>query len=186
MMMMMIFWFWLNRGFNQIKGSIKGPTVKKSNTSQFVLKYHLPCSFIVITSTFSKNSPQCLHFIASSWISSAQYGHFFIINLLIPNLLIILQTKTPAPSNTIRQLSQPPVIYRTFLFSKNHPPASSYISALAGALILGLFPVKPDVASSSLVDPAQENKYHTSLNKNLIIRWGFLFHIQSYLFITYP
>ncbi len=26
----------------------------------------------------SRNSPQCLHLMASSWISSAQKGHFFI------------------------------------------------------------------------------------------------------------
>ena len=26
----------------------------------------------------SRNSPQCLHLTASSWISSAQYGHFFM------------------------------------------------------------------------------------------------------------
>jgi hypothetical protein len=30
----------------------------------------------------SRNSPQCLHFMAASWISSAQKGQFFIFSSL--------------------------------------------------------------------------------------------------------
>jgi hypothetical protein len=35
-------------------------------------------------------------------------------------------------SLTANQLSQPPVIYRTFLFSENHPPVSYYILGFTG------------------------------------------------------
>ena len=173
-MMIIIFWFLLNPGFNQIKGSIKGPTVKKSSTSQYVLKYHLPCSFIVITSTFSKNSPQCLHFIASSWISSAQYGHFFIINLLIPNLLIIPETKKPAPSNTIRQLSQPPVKHRLLNFKRFFYRSIFYYYATYGnskKVNIGLLSHWPWVR----VSPGSLSEYHTSLTWSPVSRWGFLF-----------
>jgi len=36
-------------------------------------------------------------------------------------------------SLTASQLSQPPVIYRTFLFLENHPPVSRYILGVMGA-----------------------------------------------------
>jgi hypothetical protein len=36
-------------------------------------------------------------------------------------------------SLTANQLSQPPVIYRTFLFLENHPPVSRYILGFTGA-----------------------------------------------------
>jgi hypothetical protein len=35
--------------------------------------------FVLISTDSFNHSPQCLHFIASSWISSAQKGHFFTL-----------------------------------------------------------------------------------------------------------
>ena len=42
-----------------------------------------------------------------------------------------------------------------------------------------------EIGSSNLSTPTRD-KYQFSLNKSLIIRWGFLFHTLSYLFIIYP
>jgi len=36
-----------------------------------------------------KYLPQCLQKMALSWIFSAQYGHFFIVNLLLAEYLLI-------------------------------------------------------------------------------------------------
>ena len=68
------------RGRSQTRGNAKGPTAQTAITTKDVRKYH--CSFFSAKRRrleASRNSPQCLHFIASSWISSAQNGHFFII-----------------------------------------------------------------------------------------------------------
>lgn len=67
-------------GRHQIRGNINGPTKQNAMTIKDVRKYHgnfSPASRGCFAG--SKNSPQCLHFIAASWISSAQKGHFFII-----------------------------------------------------------------------------------------------------------
>lgn len=73
-------------GCSHISGIANGGRQKKAIIMEDVRRYHgilfsdldggaderpLP----------SRNSPQCLHFIASSWISSAQNGHFFILHL---------------------------------------------------------------------------------------------------------
>lgn len=68
-----IFQTTFNRGCHQTIGKANGPTLQKANTITDVRKYH---------GTFregsrggmepSKNSPQYLHLMASSWISSAQ------------------------------------------------------------------------------------------------------------------
>jgi hypothetical protein len=54
------------RGLNQIRGKTKGPKHKKPINNVELLKYHF--SRGLVTSI----EPQYLHFIASSWISSAQ------------------------------------------------------------------------------------------------------------------
>jgi len=67
-------------GRSQTRGNAKGPTAQTAIMTKDVRKYH--CSFFSAKRRrleASRNSPQCLHFIASSWISSAQNGHFFII-----------------------------------------------------------------------------------------------------------
>jgi hypothetical protein len=64
--LIIIFLLWLNAGLNQTNGSISGPTHKKAITKKAVLKYHLSGA------RFIRNSPQKRHFIASSWILSAQ------------------------------------------------------------------------------------------------------------------
>jgi len=67
-------------GRHQIRGNPKGPTEEMAKKIKDFLKYHL-----VFSSAkrwwweASRNSLQCLHLIASYWISSAQKGHFFII-----------------------------------------------------------------------------------------------------------
>ena len=66
-------------GRRQISGKARGPTLQSAKIINDFRKYHL-----ILRSPgrgredASRNSPQCLHFIASSWISSAQKGHFFI------------------------------------------------------------------------------------------------------------
>ena len=65
-------------------------------------------------------------------------------------------------SLTANQLSQPPVIYRTFLFSENHPPVSRYILGVTGVENVGLFPVKPEVEGSSPFGPAQREIPYSS------------------------
>ena len=60
-------------------------------------------------------------------------------------------------SPTANQLSQPPVIYRTFLFSENHPPVSRYILGFTGDLNVGLSPVKPEVEVRVPSVPLREN-----------------------------
>ena len=67
-------------GRHQIRGNARGPTEQTAMTMKDFRKYH----GIFFSAKFkgfdpSRNSPQCLHFIAASWISSAQKGHFFII-----------------------------------------------------------------------------------------------------------
>lgn len=70
-------------GRHQIMGNASGPTQPSAITIEDVRKYQ--GSF---TSAWlggfepSRNSPQCLHFMAASWISSAQKGHIFIFNSL--------------------------------------------------------------------------------------------------------
>jgi len=63
----------LYRGLNQSKGKASGPAHKNPIITQFVLKYHCALEDLF------KNSPQYLHLTASSCMSSAQKGHFFII-----------------------------------------------------------------------------------------------------------
>jgi hypothetical protein len=67
-------------GRHQISGRARGPTQAMARTINEVRKYQgvLSCNERG-TLDASRNSPQCLHFIASSWISSAQKGHFFIV-----------------------------------------------------------------------------------------------------------
>ena len=67
-------------GRHQIRGSARGPTEASAKIIKGVRKYQGVSSsgFREILGLF-RNSPQCLHFMASSWISSAQKGHFFII-----------------------------------------------------------------------------------------------------------
>jgi len=67
------------------------------------------------------------------------------------------------------QLSQPPVIYRTFLFWENHPPVYRYILGVTGVRNIGLFPVKPEVEGSSPFGPALLNPVFSSRDR------GFLF-----------
>ena len=80
-------------GRHHNRGRAKGPTQRMAMTMEDVRKYH--GSFlsamdggIDVRPLPSRNSPQCLHFIASSWISSAQNGHFFILYLTHGNLRI--------------------------------------------------------------------------------------------------
>ncbi|MFA6281478.1 MAG: hypothetical protein WCY05_03130 [Candidatus Omnitrophota bacterium] len=61
-----------NFGCNHISGNTKGPAHKKAITIKDVLKYHFTAGSLF------RNSPQKRHFTASSCISSAQNGHFFI------------------------------------------------------------------------------------------------------------
>jgi len=68
----------LKEGLNQANGKANGPTHKKATTINDVLKYHLTAGYFN-----PRVSPQYLHLIASSWISSAQNGHFFIISSLM-------------------------------------------------------------------------------------------------------
>jgi len=61
-------------GLNHTKGSARGPTIKIASTIRDVRKYHFVCG----CGASMTSSPQYRHFIASSRISSAQKGHFFI------------------------------------------------------------------------------------------------------------
>ena len=87
-------------------------------------------------------------------------------------------------SPTANQLSQPPVIYRTFLFSENHPPVSRYILGFTGNLNVGLSPVKPEVEGSSPFGPAKKiNTTYLSIKASLN-RGAFCFifnHIYSFI-----
>jgi hypothetical protein len=66
-------------GRNQMSGRARGPTLQTAKIINGFWKYHLMLfSLGSVRWDTSRNSPQCLHFIASSWISSAQKGHFFI------------------------------------------------------------------------------------------------------------
>lgn len=95
------FVFELKRGLNQTKGKARGPTHKKAITIPLVLKYHLiPWGFPF------RSFPQNLHNIASSCISSAQKGHFFILS-----------------GNTIISLMRPTL---------NFPTAIDYKTCFAG------------------------------------------------------
>lgn len=65
------------RGFHQMSGSASGPTQRNAMTTLDVLKYHLPLVGASVGKAGgrvapSRNSPQCLHLMAASWISSAQ------------------------------------------------------------------------------------------------------------------
>ena len=65
------------RGFHQMSGSASGPAQSNAMTTLDVLKYHLPLAGGSVGSAGWRvepwrNSPQCLHLIAVSWISSAQ------------------------------------------------------------------------------------------------------------------
>ncbi len=64
--LIIIFVFGLKRGLSQTDGKTKGPIHRKAITNAEVLKYHFSRGL------FASIAPQCLHFIASSWISSAQ------------------------------------------------------------------------------------------------------------------
>lgn len=69
-------------GCHQIRGNASGPTEQTMKIMKGVRKYQ--GSFSSLTSGWAeaaRNSPQCLHFIASSWIDSAQKGHFFHYSL---------------------------------------------------------------------------------------------------------
>jgi len=69
-------------GCHHTMGKASGPTQRKARMTIDVRKYQ---------GGFSpgsgggrvpfRNSPQCLHLMAASWISSAQYGHLFKKNL---------------------------------------------------------------------------------------------------------
>jgi hypothetical protein len=65
-------------GRHQISGNARGPTVQTAMIINDLLKYHL--MDWDGREDALRNSPQCLHLIAASWISSAQKGHFFIIH----------------------------------------------------------------------------------------------------------
>lgn len=66
-------------GRHHIRGKAKGPTQKTARTIKDVRKYQgIRFPSVNCRHLSSRNSPQCLHFIASFCISSAQYGHFFI------------------------------------------------------------------------------------------------------------
>jgi hypothetical protein len=67
----------------------------------------------------SRNSPQCLHFIASSWISSAQKGHFFII-ISLGRTSRIRRGYTPSPASVLfgyHYHSQTRRFFHLFVFS---------------------------------------------------------------------
>jgi hypothetical protein len=67
-------------GRHQINGKASGPTEATARTIMEVRKYQgMSACAPRGTLAASRNSPQCLHFIAWSWISSAQKGHFFIV-----------------------------------------------------------------------------------------------------------
>ena len=68
-------------GRHQIRGNARGPTEQTAMIIKDFRKYHWIFSSAKRGGgvAASRNSPQCLHFIASSWISLAQKGHFFII-----------------------------------------------------------------------------------------------------------
>src|SRR3989339_254830 len=67
--------------FFQTRGKTKGPIIKNpKNQGTFCINDKLSFFCGAGLAPF-KNSEQCLHFIASSCISSAQKGHFFIIML---------------------------------------------------------------------------------------------------------
>ena len=69
-------------GRHQINGNARGPTVQIAMIIKDFRKYHLIVfSLWCGRGDASRNSPQCLHFIAASWISSAQYGHVFILSI---------------------------------------------------------------------------------------------------------
>jgi len=67
-------------GCHQIMGSASGPTVQRATTMEDVRKYQGRVSLATRgAAEVFRNSPQCLHFMASFWISSAQKGHFFMV-----------------------------------------------------------------------------------------------------------
>jgi hypothetical protein len=76
---MTIFWVFEYFLFFHTKGMAKGPTQRNKIMITKDEEYHL---FLISADDASKNSPQCLHFMASSIISSAQKGHFFTEFLL--------------------------------------------------------------------------------------------------------
>jgi hypothetical protein len=83
-------------GRHQIKGNARGPTEHRAMTMKVVRKYQGSAS--VARRGFweaSRNSPQCLHFTAASWISSAQKGQVFIFASLFSGSFIPPQTKSP-------------------------------------------------------------------------------------------
>lgn len=61
-----------NFGCNHTSGNAKGPIHKNDIMIKDVFKYHF------VVDDLTKNSPQKRHLTASSCISSAQKGHFFI------------------------------------------------------------------------------------------------------------
>jgi hypothetical protein len=66
-------------GRHHIRGNARGPTERTAMMMKVVRKYQ--GSFSPARRGFleaSRNSPQCLHFMAASWISSAQKGQVFI------------------------------------------------------------------------------------------------------------
>ena len=70
-------------GRHQSMGNARGPTQESAITIEDVLKYQGSFSAAWLGGLeLSRNSPQCLHFMAASWISSAQKGHVFIFNSL--------------------------------------------------------------------------------------------------------
>jgi len=90
-------------GCHQIRGNARGPTQKTAMIIKDFRKYHWIFSSAKRGSLeASRKSPQCLHFIASSWISSAQKGHFFIIISLGSKMHYRLKPKvvSAGPSTT--------------------------------------------------------------------------------------
>ncbi len=66
-------------------------------------------------------------------------------------------------------------------FKSHHSP--KYISGYSVVRLTRLL-WEQEIGSSNLSTPTHE-KYQDSLDKSPVIRWGFLFHTLSYLFIIY-
>ena len=110
-------------GRHQIRGNARGPTEQTAMTMKDFRKYH-GTFFSAKIRGFdpSINSPQCLHFIAASWISSAQKGHFFIIITLgrivkIPNQHFRKCTVNYEDWRAMRDLNSRPLVPETSALS---------------------------------------------------------------------
>jgi hypothetical protein len=67
-------------GRHQISGKANGPTQNTAKTMVELRKSQGVGGLEIGADGLepSRNSPQCLHLMAASWMSSAQKGHFFI------------------------------------------------------------------------------------------------------------